>query len=36
MDGHASAITEDVPAEHEKSVREAFASCPERAITITE
>jgi ferredoxin len=36
IDGHASAITEDVSAEHEKSVREAFASCPERAITITE
>lgn len=36
IDGHASAVTEDVPAEHEKSVREAFASCPERAISITE
>ena len=33
-DGHASAISEDVPAELEASALEASRSCPEQAITI--
>lgn len=36
IDGHATAIAGDVPADLEKSVREAVASCPEKAISITE
>ncbi|NMD96711.1 ferredoxin [Rhodococcus sp. BL-253-APC-6A1W] len=33
--GYAVTLVSEVPAEHEDSVREAAASCPERAITIT-
>ncbi|MCZ4551333.1 ferredoxin [Williamsia limnetica] len=36
IDGHATAISGDVPSGSEKSVREAVASCPEKAISITE
>jgi ferredoxin len=36
IDGHATAVSGDVPAEQHRSVREAASSCPEKAITITE
>jgi ferredoxin len=36
IEGHASAVSEDVPAEQEDAVREAAQSCPEQAILITE
>lgn len=36
IEGHSSAVTEDVPPEHESQVREAAQSCPEQAIMITE
>ncbi|MGH3634210.1 ferredoxin [Mycobacterium sp.] len=36
IDGHSSAVTEDVPPEQESKVREAAQSCPEQAIIITE
>ncbi|MDR7166471.1 ferredoxin [Nocardia kruczakiae] len=35
IDGHSSAVSEDVPSDQEEQVREAAQSCPERAITIT-
>ncbi|AHH18998.1 ferredoxin [Nocardia nova] len=35
IDGHSSAVSEDVPPDQEEQVREAAQSCPERAITIT-
>ncbi len=34
VDGHASPVSELVPAEHEDAVREAAHSCPEQAIVI--
>jgi ferredoxin len=34
IEGHASAVSEDVPAEQEDAVREAAHSCPEQAIFI--
>jgi ferredoxin len=34
VDGHSSAITEDVPTERQAEVREAAQSCPEQAIEI--
>lgn len=34
VDGHAAAITENVPAERQAEVREAAQSCPEQAIEI--
>ncbi len=34
IEGHASAVTEDVPADQEDAVREAAQSCPEQAILI--
>jgi ferredoxin len=34
IEGHSSAVSEDVPPEHEDAVREAAQSCPEQAITI--
>ncbi|MFZ2173634.1 MAG: ferredoxin [Rhodococcus sp. (in: high G+C Gram-positive bacteria)] len=34
IDGHASAIDGDVPADLEENVREAARSCPEQAISI--
>jgi ferredoxin len=34
IEGHASAVSEDVPAEHEDAVREAAQSCPEQAILL--
>jgi ferredoxin len=33
-DGHASAVSEDVPAEQEEVAREATRSCPEQAIVL--
>jgi ferredoxin len=35
-DGHASAVTEDVPAGQEELAREAARSCPEQAIVLSE
>ena len=34
IDGHSSAIDEDVPADQEAQVAEAVRSCPEQAISI--
>ncbi|TDT98322.1 ferredoxin [Streptomyces sp. 846.5] len=34
IDGHASVVDEDVPADQEDQVNEAVMSCPERAISI--
>jgi ferredoxin len=34
IDGHSSAVSEEVPTELEDQVREAARSCPERAIFI--
>lgn len=34
IDGHATAIDDDVPPELEGRAREAFDSCPEQAITV--
>jgi ferredoxin len=34
IDGHATAITGDIPAEFEAATLEAQGSCPEQAITI--
>lgn len=34
IDGHSSAITEDVPAELESLATAAVRSCPERAISV--
>jgi ferredoxin len=36
IEGHSSAVSEDVPADQEAAVREAAHSCPEQAILITE
>jgi ferredoxin len=36
IEGHSSAVAEDVPPEQESQVREAVRSCPEQAILITE
>ena len=36
VDGHSSAISEDVPADQEAQVAEAVRSCPEQAISISE
>ncbi|MCV7261115.1 ferredoxin [Mycobacterium shimoidei] len=36
IEGHSSAVTEDVPPEYESQVREATQSCPEQAIDIEE
>jgi ferredoxin len=36
IDGHATATSDEVPADQQRSVREAASSCPEKAITITE
>jgi ferredoxin len=33
-DGHAQAVSEDVPAGQEESAREAARSCPEQAIVL--
>lgn len=35
VDGHASPVSEDVPADQEEAVREAVRSCPEQAISIS-
>jgi ferredoxin len=35
-DGYAVVITADVPAEHEDTVRDAVAQCPERAVSFAE
>lgn len=35
IDGHATAVVEDVPAHLEENVREAARSCPEQAIEIS-
>ncbi|GAA0937945.1 ferredoxin [Actinocorallia libanotica] len=34
VDGHASAVEEDVPATREAAARRAARSCPERAISV--
>ncbi|RAY12869.1 ferredoxin [Actinomadura craniellae] len=34
VDGHASAVSEDVPAGHESHVINAVRSCPEQAIFV--
>ncbi|GAT07102.1 MULTISPECIES: ferredoxin [Mycobacteriaceae] len=34
VDGHASPVTEEVPADQEELVKEAAHSCPEQAIVI--
>jgi ferredoxin len=34
IDGHSSAVFDEVPADHEEQVREAARSCPECAILI--
>jgi ferredoxin len=34
IEGHSSAISEDVPPEQDSHVREAAQSCPEQAIEI--
>jgi ferredoxin len=34
VDGHASPVNEDVPADQEELVKEAAHSCPEQAIVI--
>jgi ferredoxin len=34
VDGHAHAVTEEVPAEHRGQVDEAARSCPEQAIVV--
>jgi ferredoxin len=33
-DGHASAVSEDVPAGQEEAAREAARSCPEQAVVL--
>ncbi|HKT03722.1 MAG TPA: ferredoxin [Rugosimonospora sp.] len=35
IDGHSSALTDDVPADQEEQVREAAHSCPEQAIILS-
>ncbi|MFG2940480.1 ferredoxin [Streptomyces sp. NPDC048282] len=35
IDGHSSAVSEEVPADQEEQVREAAHSCPERAIQLS-
>jgi ferredoxin len=35
IDGHSSAVSDDVPADQEQNVREAVGSCPEQAISIS-
>lgn len=34
IDGHATAVAEEVPTDLESAVREAYGSCPEQAIVI--
>ncbi|MEU5762132.1 MULTISPECIES: ferredoxin [Nocardia] len=34
VDGHATAIAGEVPADQQEQVREAVRSCPERAISL--
>jgi ferredoxin len=36
IEGHASAVSEDVSPDQEDVVREAAHSCPEQAILLTE
>jgi ferredoxin len=36
IDGHSSAVSEDVPVDQETQVREAVRSCPEQAISVSE
>lgn len=35
IDGHSSAVVDEVPADQEELAREAANSCPEQAITIS-
>jgi ferredoxin len=35
IDGHSTAVSEDVPVDQEDQVREAAHSCPEQAIFIS-
>jgi ferredoxin len=34
IDGHSTAVSEDVPADQENQVKEAAHSCPEQAISL--
>lgn len=36
IEGHSSAVSEEVPPEQEDAVREAAHSCPEQAIIVTD
>jgi ferredoxin len=36
IEGHSSAVSEDVAADQEDAVREAAQSCPEQAILISD
>jgi len=36
MDGHSSAIGDEVPAGQEENVRNAVDSCPEQAISLSQ
>lgn len=35
IDGHSTALFDDVPADQEQQVRDAARSCPERAISLS-
>jgi ferredoxin len=35
IDGHSSAVTDEVPADQEADAREAARSCPEQAIILS-
>jgi ferredoxin len=35
IDGHATAVVDEVPADQEAAVSEAAGSCPEQAIVIS-
>lgn len=35
VDGHSTAVFEDVPTDQEQQVRDAARSCPERAISLS-
>jgi ferredoxin len=35
IDGHATAVVEEVPADQEAAVTEAAGSCPEQAIVLS-
>jgi ferredoxin len=35
VDGHATAVTSEVPADQQEAAREAALSCPEQAIVLS-